>query len=145
MDRHIIVKLSLAQCLTSNNNNNIYRNDTSFKHTSQMGARLLKSDIQHILKKKMGEGRLAAWISNVRFSAGNENSYLAPEANCSFSEWVYVNDTDRKWNISFWSLKLLIWVWYVFFKSFLMKWNWCISVSSCEIIIIRNSNLKEEL
>ena len=41
------------------------------------------------IKKKMGEGRLAAWISNVRFSAGNE-------ANCSFSEWVYVNDTDRK-------------------------------------------------
>ena len=48
------------------------------------------------IKKKMGEGRLAAWISNVRFSARNENSYLAPEANCSFSEWVYVNDTDRK-------------------------------------------------
>ena len=50
--------------------------------------------------KKMGEVRLTAWISCVRFSARNENSYLAPEANYSFSEWVYVNDTDRKYNIS---------------------------------------------
>ena len=48
----------------------------------------------------MGEVRLTARISCVRFSAGNENSYLAPEANYSFSEWVYVIDTDRKYNIS---------------------------------------------
>ena len=48
----------------------------------------------------MGEVRLTARISCVRFSAGNENSYLAPEANYSFNEWMYVNDTDRKYNIS---------------------------------------------
>ena len=46
--------------------------------------------------KKMGEVRLTAWISCVRYNGGNYNSYLAPEANCSFSEWVYVNDSDRK-------------------------------------------------
>ena len=97
MDRHIIMKLSLAQCFASNNNT--YRNDSLFKHASQMSARLLKSDLQHILKK-MGEFRSIAWISSVRHSAGNENSYLAPEVNYFFSEWVYVNDTDRKYNFS---------------------------------------------
>ena len=85
---------------SNNNNKDTYRNDTLFKHASQMSARPLKSNVQHLLKKKiLGKVRLTAWILCVRFSGGNYNSYRAPEATYSFSEWVLMTPTE-KYNIS---------------------------------------------
>ena len=93
MVRHIIVILSLVQCLASNNNNN---NNNTYATILFYYSTPLKSNVQQIVRKQMAEVRLTAWISCVRYCGGNYNSHQAPEANCSFSEWVYVNDSDRK-------------------------------------------------